>query len=132
MVCRPKPIRYHVRRTLQRVTVSETRMDRARYTEFMTLPPCETGGDCQSPPGESDRPCPCEDRQGRRGDAGKPTRRRLSAGDLDAGCGHGADAQARGAPLSGRPAPDPDQERGACHPACASDPEMSVVPHRVV
>src|SRR6056297_2344367 len=38
MVCRPKPIRYHVRRTLQRVTVFETRMDRARYTEFMTLP----------------------------------------------------------------------------------------------
>jgi len=39
MVCGPKPIRYHVRRPLQRVTVSETRMGQPRYTEFMTLPP---------------------------------------------------------------------------------------------
>ncbi|WP_354540790.1 hypothetical protein, partial [Roseovarius sp. MBR-6] len=31
-------IRYHVRRTLQRVTVTETRMARTSYTEFMTLP----------------------------------------------------------------------------------------------
>ena len=38
MVCRPQSIRYHVRRTLQCVTVSETRMGRTRYTEFMTLP----------------------------------------------------------------------------------------------
>src|SRR5690606_13220192 len=38
MVCGPEPIRYHVRRTLQCVTVSETRMGRPRYTEFMTLP----------------------------------------------------------------------------------------------
>ena len=38
MVCRPQSIRYHVRRALQCVTVSETRMGRTRYTEFMTLP----------------------------------------------------------------------------------------------
>ncbi|MET4128653.1 hypothetical protein ACSSV6_001699 [Roseovarius sp. MBR-38] len=38
MVCRPQSIRYHVRRTLQRVTVTETRMARTSYTEFMTLP----------------------------------------------------------------------------------------------
>lgn len=38
MVCRPQPVCYHVRRALQRVTVSETRMGRPRYTEFMTLP----------------------------------------------------------------------------------------------
>ncbi|WP_211642981.1 hypothetical protein, partial [Loktanella sp. SALINAS62] len=29
---------YHVRRSLQCVTVSETRMRQTRYTEFMTLP----------------------------------------------------------------------------------------------
>ena len=46
MVCRPQSIRYHVRRTLQCVTVSETRMGRARYTEFMTLP---QGPDCARP-----------------------------------------------------------------------------------
>jgi hypothetical protein len=38
MVCGPQPIRYHDRRTLQRVTVSETRMGQPRYTKFMTLP----------------------------------------------------------------------------------------------
>jgi hypothetical protein len=38
MVCRPQPVRYHVRGSLQCVTISETRMGRARYTEFMTLP----------------------------------------------------------------------------------------------
>ena len=38
MVCRPQSIRYHVRRTLQRVTATETRMARISYTEFMTLP----------------------------------------------------------------------------------------------
>ena len=38
MVCRPQSIRYHVRRALQCVNVSETRMGRTRYTEFRTLP----------------------------------------------------------------------------------------------
>ena len=38
MVCSKKPVRYYVRGALQRVTVAETRMGRARYTEFMTLP----------------------------------------------------------------------------------------------
>ena len=38
MVCGPEPIRYHVQRTIQCVTVSETRMGQARYTDFMTLP----------------------------------------------------------------------------------------------
>ncbi len=38
MVCRPQSICYPVRGTLQRVTVSETRMGRARYTEFRTPP----------------------------------------------------------------------------------------------
>lgn len=37
---------------------------------------------------------------------------------------NGADAQARGTPLPGCATPDPDQERGACHPACASDPQV--------
>ena len=39
MVCRSKPVRYHVRRTLQCVTISETRMGQRRYTKFRTLPP---------------------------------------------------------------------------------------------
>ena len=38
MVCRPQSIRYHVRRALQCVNVSETHMGRTRYTEFRTLP----------------------------------------------------------------------------------------------
>ncbi len=47
-----------------------------------------------------------------------------AAGNLDPGRGDGTYAQACGAPLSGCPAPDKSQERGACDPACASDPEM--------
>ena len=47
-----------------------------------------------------------------------------AAGNLDPGRGDGTCAQAGGAPLSGCPAPDQSQERGACDPACASDPEM--------
>ena len=38
VVWRPQSTRYHVRHTLQRVTVSETRMGHTRYTEFRTLP----------------------------------------------------------------------------------------------
>jgi len=38
VVCRAQSIRHHVRRPLQRATVTETRMDRTSYTEFMTLP----------------------------------------------------------------------------------------------
>ena len=40
-----------------------------------------TGCHRQSAPGEGDRACPCEDRQGRRRHAGEPSRRRLSARD---------------------------------------------------
>jgi len=36
--CSLKPILYHVRRAFQCLTVSETKMGQARYTEFMTLP----------------------------------------------------------------------------------------------
>lgn len=38
MVCHPEPVRDNVRRVLQCVIVSETRMGQAVYTEFMTLP----------------------------------------------------------------------------------------------
>src|SRR6056297_3713961 len=38
MVCGPESIRYHVRRAIQCVTVSETRMGQPRYTKFRTLP----------------------------------------------------------------------------------------------
>ena len=38
MVCCTQPVRYHVRRALQCVTVSETRMGQLRYTKFRTLP----------------------------------------------------------------------------------------------
>ena len=38
MVCRPQSTGYHVRGSLHRVTVSETRMGHPRYTEFTTLP----------------------------------------------------------------------------------------------
>jgi len=43
MVCGEKPARYHVRHTLQCVTMAETRMGQMPYTEFMTLP---TAQDC--------------------------------------------------------------------------------------
>ena len=82
------------------------------------------GGDRQSAAGEGDRPCPCEDRQGRRRHAGEPACGRLPAGDLDAGCGDRAAAPAGGAALPGRPASHADQERGAFDPARASDPEV--------
>ena len=38
MVCGEKPARYHVRHTLQCVTMAETHMGQMPYTEFMTLP----------------------------------------------------------------------------------------------
>ena len=38
MVCSPQSIRYHVRGTLQCVTVAKPRMGQMPYTEFMTLP----------------------------------------------------------------------------------------------
>jgi hypothetical protein len=38
MDCGEEPVRHNVRRSLQRVTVSETRMGPPGYTDFMTLP----------------------------------------------------------------------------------------------
>lgn len=67
-------------------------------------------GNRQSAAGEGDRPCACEDGQDRRRYAGEPARGGLSAGDLDAGCRDGANAQTGGAAFPGRAASHADQE----------------------
>ena len=85
----------------------------------------EARGDRQSAAGEGDRARPCEDRQDRRRDARQPLCGRLSARDLDAGCGNRTATPAGGAALPGGPPSHADQERGAFDPVRASDPALS-------
>jgi len=83
-------------------------------------------GDHRQPAaGEGDCPCPREDRQDRCRRAGEPSCGGVSAGDLDARRRDGTLPASSGAPLPGRAASHPAQERGAGHPACAPDPTMS-------